>query len=29
MVGRVRLWSAYVLFFYVVTHLLNHALSLK
>src|SRR5712664_3686450 len=28
MVGRVRLWSAYVLFFYVVTHLLNHALGL-
>jgi adenylate cyclase len=28
MVGRVRLWSAYILFFYVVTHLLNHALGL-
>ena len=28
MVGRLRLWSAYVLFFYVVTHLLNHALGL-
>ncbi len=28
MVGRVRLWSAYVLFFYVVTHLLNHGLGL-
>jgi adenylate cyclase len=28
MVGRVRLWSGYVLFFYVVTHLLNHALGL-
>ena len=28
MVGRIRLWSAYVLFFYVVTHLLNHALGL-
>jgi adenylate cyclase len=28
MIGRVRLWSAYVLFFYVVTHLLNHALGL-
>src|ERR1700722_959125 len=28
MVGRVRLWSAYILFFYVITHLLNHALGL-
>lgn len=28
MVGRIRLWSGYVLFFYVVTHLLNHALGL-
>ena len=28
MIGRVRLWSAYVLFFYVVTHLLNHGLGL-
>jgi len=28
MSGRIRLWSAYVLFFYVVTHLLNHALGL-
>jgi adenylate cyclase len=28
MVGRVRLWSGYVLFFYVTTHLLNHALGL-
>ena len=28
MVGRLRLWSGYVLFFYVVTHLLNHALGL-
>lgn len=28
MVGRIRLWSAYVLFFYVVTHLLNHSLGL-
>jgi adenylate cyclase len=27
-VGRIRLWSGYVLFFYVVTHLLNHALGL-
>jgi adenylate cyclase len=26
--GRIRLWSGYVLFFYVVTHLLNHALGL-
>jgi adenylate cyclase len=28
MVGRLRLWSGYVLFFYVTTHLLNHALGL-
>jgi hypothetical protein len=28
MVGRLLLWSGYVLFFYVVTHLLNHALGL-
>ncbi len=28
MIGRLRLWSGYVLFFYVVTHLLNHALGL-
>ena len=28
MVGRLRLWSGYVLFFYVVTHLLNHTLGL-
>ncbi len=28
MTGRIRLWSGYVLFFYVVTHLLNHALGL-
>jgi adenylate cyclase len=28
MVGRLRLWSGYVLFFYVATHLLNHALGL-
>ncbi|SJZ89939.1 adenylate cyclase [Enhydrobacter aerosaccus] len=28
MVGRLRLWSAYILFFYVITHLLNHALGL-
>jgi len=28
MIGRVRLWSGYVLFFYAVTHLLNHALGL-
>ena len=28
MTGRLRLWSGYVLFFYVVTHLLNHALGL-
>ncbi|MFI5000068.1 MAG: adenylate/guanylate cyclase domain-containing protein [Reyranellales bacterium] len=28
MVGRIRLWSAYVLLFYVTTHLLNHALGL-
>ncbi|MFO1162831.1 MAG: adenylate/guanylate cyclase domain-containing protein [Reyranellaceae bacterium] len=28
MIGRVRLWSGYVLFFYVVTHLANHALGL-
>jgi len=26
--GRLRLWSGYVLFFYVVTHLLNHTLGL-
>jgi adenylate cyclase len=28
MIGRLRLWSGYVLFVYVVTHLLNHALGL-
>ena len=28
MTGRIRLWSGYILFFYVVTHLLNHALGL-
>jgi adenylate cyclase len=28
MVGRLRLWSGYVLFFYVITHLLNHTLGL-
>jgi len=28
MIGRLRLWSAYVLFAYVTTHLLNHALGL-
>src|SRR5258708_15960215 len=28
MIGRLRLWSGYILFFYVVTHLLNHALGL-
>ncbi len=28
MTGRLRLWSGYVLFIYVVTHLLNHALGL-
>ena len=28
MSGRLRLWSGYVLFIYVVTHLLNHALGL-
>ncbi len=28
MTGRLRLWSGYVLFVYVVTHLLNHALGL-
>jgi adenylate cyclase len=28
MVGRLRLWSGYLLFFYVVTHLLNHTLGL-
>src|SRR5207253_8231097 len=28
MVGRLRLWSGYVLFFYVTTHLLNHSLGL-
>ena len=28
MVGRLRLWSGYILFFYVTTHLLNHALGL-
>ena len=27
-VGRIRLWSGYVLLLYVVTHLLNHALGL-
>ncbi|HYX01266.1 MAG TPA: adenylate/guanylate cyclase domain-containing protein [Reyranella sp.] len=27
-IGRLRLWSGYVLFFYVVTHLLNHSLGL-
>lgn len=28
MVGRIRLWSAYVLLLYVTMHLLNHALGL-
>ncbi len=28
MIGQLRLWSGYVLFFYVTTHLLNHALGL-
>ena len=28
MVGRLRLWSGYVLLLYVTTHLLNHALGL-
>src|SRR5258708_36782209 len=28
MIVQIRLWSAYLLFFYVVTHLLNHALGL-
>ena len=28
MVGRLRLWSGYALFFYVVTHLINHTLGL-
>ena len=28
MSGRLRLWSGYALFFYVVTHLLNHTLGL-
>ncbi len=28
MIGRLRLWSGYALFFYVVTHLLNHTLGL-
>ena len=28
MVGRLRLWSGYVLFAYVTTHLLNHSLGL-
>lgn len=28
MIGRLRLWSGYALFAYVVTHLLNHALGL-
>ena len=28
MIGRLRLWSSYVLFAYVTTHLLNHALGL-
>ena len=28
MAGRLRLWSGYVLFAYVTTHLLNHALGL-
>ena len=28
MTGRIGLWSGYILFFYVVTHLLNHALGL-
>jgi len=28
MVGRFRLWSGYILLFYVTTHLLNHALGL-
>ena len=28
MIGRLRLWSGYALFAYVVTHLLNHTLGL-
>ncbi len=28
MIGRLRLWSGYVLLFYVTTHLLNHSLGL-
>ena len=28
MIGRLRLWSGYILFTYVVTHLLNHSLGL-
>src|SRR5262249_16868120 len=28
MIGRLRLWSGYILLFYVTTHLLNHALGL-
>ena len=28
MIGRLRLWSGYILFAYVVTHLLNHSLGL-
>ena len=28
MAGRIRLWSGYVLFVYVITHLLNHSLGL-
>ena len=28
MAGRIRLWSGYVLFAYVITHLLNHSLGL-
>ena len=28
MIGQLRLWSGYVLVFYVTTHLLNHALGL-
>ena len=29
MVGRLRLWSGYVLLLYVTTHLLNHALEVS
>ena len=29
MISRLRLWSAYVLLFYVTTHLLNHGADLR